>query len=84
VDLQMFHVGLAHAFKTVRLNQLHNALKAGSDIKRKVIERLSDLFVQEIQRSMSFTVLYLFCNIMAAERPLAKKGRAGVFYSLDV
>ena len=40
--LQMFHVGLAHAFKTVRLNQFHNALKAGSNIKRKVIKRLSD------------------------------------------
>ena len=38
----MFHVGLAHAFKTVRLNQFHNALKAGSNIKRKVIKRLSD------------------------------------------
>ena len=59
----MLHIGLAHAFKAVRLNQFHNALKAGSDIKRKVIKGLSDLFVQKFDGPCHFLKLYLFCNI---------------------
>ena len=49
--LQMLQIGLAHAFKAMRLNQFHNALKAGSNIRRKVIKRLSDVFVQEFKNS---------------------------------
>jgi hypothetical protein len=61
--LQMLHIGLAHAFKAVRLNQFHNALKAGSDIKRKVVKRLSDFFVHEFNEPCRFLRLYLFCNM---------------------
>jgi hypothetical protein len=50
----MPHIGLAHS---------HNVLKAGSNIKRKAIKRLSDLFVQELNGPLHFSRLYLFCNM---------------------
>jgi hypothetical protein len=70
----MPNIGLAHAFKPVGLNQFHNALKAGSNIKRKAIKRLSDLFVQGFNGPCHFSILYLFCNMGRAGLP-TKLGR---------